>query len=184
MAGNKNSMFDDDANMETDNELFRAAKKAVNDNVSKVAETGLRKRNTYSDQEIKNPLTLAGHTVLGFTGMDYMQKNGKVTNLVLSPFARLTAMSRAKLGNIQSTFSQQSSREFDQYLSMIGFTFLVEHFGAERALERFTRSEVERILEATNDIQQHVTKAQAAIQELLLSNNGQLSANEAKESKK
>lgn len=175
----RGTMFDDESNNQTDEELFKAAKKAVKENVGKVSETGgLRKRTTYSDDEIKDPLSLAGHEALSFTGMDYMQKNGKVTNLILSPFAKVTAMSRAKLSDVTATFSQQSSRELDQYLSVLGFTFLVEHFGVERALERFSRTEVERILSATNDIQNQMNKAQTAIQEVLLSNTGQLNANE------
>ncbi|PSU40430.1 hypothetical protein CTM97_15600 [Photobacterium phosphoreum] len=177
----KNSMFDTEANDQTDELLKRAAKKAVENNVKQVQETGgLRKRTTYSDDEIRDPLSLVGHEALSYTGMDYMQKNGKVTNLIMSPFAKVTAMSRAKLSDVTATFSQQTSREFDQYMSILGFTFLVEHFGAERALERFTRTEVERILSATNDIQNQMTRAQMAIQEVLLSNAGQLNENDAR----
>lgn len=169
---------EDDA--EFNSELDKTARKAVRDAAAE--ETGgLTKRRTYTEDDARDPFSLTGHSVLKFLPVDYMQKNNKPTPLILSPFAKLTTHSRSKLDARSTTFSQLASSEIDRYLSVLGFSYLVRQFGVERVLKRYSHDEVERVLQATNEIQSQMADAQTALQKVLLSNNGELQRNANKE---
>lgn len=165
---------DDDADFQS--KVNKVVRQTVNNAAAK--ETGgLTKRRSYTEDDARDPLSLPGHSVLKFLPVDYMQKNNKPTPLILSPFAKLATHSRSKLDARSTTFSQLASSEIDRYLSVLGFSYLVRQFGVERVLERYSHNEVERVLQAVNEIQSQMTEAQSALQKVLLSNNGELQRN-------
>ena len=165
---------DDDADFQS--KVDKIARQTVQ--AAAAVETGgLTKRRSYTEDDARDPLGLSGHTVLNFIPMDYMQKNNKPTPLIISPFAKLTTHSRSKLDARSTTFSQLASSEIDQYLSVLGFSYLVRQFGVERVLKRYSHTEVERVLQATSKIQSQMAEAQSALQKVLLLNNGELQRN-------
>ncbi|MGR5328615.1 hypothetical protein [Photobacterium damselae] len=146
-----------------------ASKKVLQD---KPTETGIvgRQRKAYTESDARDPFRLNGHEILGFSPLDYMQKNTTPTSVVLSPFSKLSTYVRSKLDPNSPSMTQLASREVDEYLSIVGLTFMVEQFGYEKVLERYSVDEIERVLVSLNGLQKRINNSQMALQGLLLSN--------------
>ncbi|WP_305845265.1 hypothetical protein [Photobacterium leiognathi] len=161
--------LDDDNFEEINRKLQKKAASEVKS--AQPTETGIttRQRRTYTEENARDPFSLSGHEILGFNPLDYMQKNTTPTSVVLSQFAKLATYTRSKLDPNSPAMTQLASREMDEYLSVVGLSFLVDEFGYDKVLDRYSVEEIERVLAALNKIQQRINNSQSSLQRLLLS---------------